>query len=50
MALLEGKILMSMILQRFDVIAAPNQEGRYIATLTLPMANGLRVRVRQRQD
>lgn len=48
LAYLEAKLLAAMLLQRFVLTLEPGQDIRYQNTVTLPMANGMRVRVRRR--
>lgn len=50
-AVTEAVTLMSMFFQKFTFeLVDPNQKARYMASLTLPMEEGLRVRVKRRTD
>ncbi|EDQ89905.1 uncharacterized protein MONBRDRAFT_7625 [Monosiga brevicollis MX1] len=43
MAYIEAKLLVAMLVQRFDFEVKPNQEFTYTVTLTMPLKNGLLV-------
>ncbi len=50
LALMEAKLLLSMIFQQFTLELVPNQEITYLVTVTLMCKNGIRMVPRVRKD